>query len=204
MFSTHIFDIIFKLISLLIGILCILILMNYNDNAPYTFIFAIIFFIILYLGIFRTIASLLYARFYLKMEINFFQAKELNKALSPIFTLGNKWLPLTEIKEIEADYKYETALKLIENWKQEQKTEQQKIKQNFNDATLKTKVLTVIMYGLVLYVFVAVFMHWYPMNILNDFYMNLFNTSEYYPMLNGMITALPIILIFKMIDKNIS
>jgi hypothetical protein len=60
------------------------------------------------------------------------------------------------------------------------------------------------MYGLVLYVFVAVFMHWYPMNLLNDFYMKLFNTNEYYPMLNGMITALPIILIFKMIDKNIS
>ncbi len=204
MFSTHIFDIIFKLISLLIGILSILILMNHNDNAPYTFIFSIIFSIILYLGIFRTIASLLYARFYLKMELNFFQAKELNKALSPIFTLGNKWLPLTEIKEIEADYKYETALKIIENWKQKQKSEQQKIKQNFNEASLKTKVLSIIMYGLVLYVFVAVFMQWYPMNLLNEFYMNLFNTNEYYPMLNGMITALPIILIFKMIDKNIS
>ena len=204
MFSTHIFDIIFKLISLLIGILSILILMNYNDNAPYTFIYSIIFSIILYLGIFRTISSMLYARFYLKMELNFFQAKELNKALSPIFTLGNKWLPLKEIKEIEADYKYETTLKLIENWKEEQKTEQQKIKQNFKEASLKTKVLTVIMYGIVLYVFVAVFMHWYPMNLLNDFYMNLFNTNEYYPMLNGMITALPIILIFKMIDKNIS
>jgi hypothetical protein len=95
-------------------------------------------------------------------------------------------------------------LKIIENWKQEQKTEQQQIKQNFKEASLKTKVLTVTMYGLVLYVFVAVFMHWYPMNLLNDFYMKLFNTNEYYPMLNGMITALPIILIFKMIDKNIS
>jgi len=204
MFSTHIFDIIFKLISLLIGIFCILILMNYNDNAPYTFIFAIIFSIILYLGIFRTIASLMYAKFYLKMELNYFQVKDLNKVLSPIFTLGNKWLPLTEIKEIEANYKYETNLKLIENWKMEQKTEQQKIKQNFKEASLKTKVLTVIMYGIVLYVFIAVFMHWYPMNLLNEFYMDLFNTNEYYPTLNGMITALPIILIFKMIDKNIS
>jgi uncharacterized protein YqhQ len=138
------------------------------------------------------------------MELNYLQAKELNKALSPIFSLGNKWLPLLEIKEIESDYKYETALKIIENWKQEQKTEQQQIKQNFKEASLKTKVLTVTMYGLVLYVFVAVFMHWYPMNLLNDFYMKLFNTNEYYPMLNGMITALPIILIFKMIDKNIS
>jgi hypothetical protein len=138
------------------------------------------------------------------MELNYFQVKDLNKVLSPIFTLGNKWLPLTEIKEIEANYKYETNLKLIEIWKQEQKTEQQKIKQNFKEASLKTKVLTVIMYGIVLYVFIAVFMHWYPMNLLNEFYMDLFNTNEYYPTLNGMITALPIILIFKMIDKNIS
>ncbi|MFY8019758.1 MAG: hypothetical protein ACOVP1_01120 [Bacteroidia bacterium] len=138
------------------------------------------------------------------MELNYLQAKELNEALSPIFNLRNKWLPLLEIKEIEADYKYETALKIIENWKQEQKTEQQQIKQNFQEASLKTKILSIIMYALVLYVFVAVFMHWYPMNLVNDFYMNFFNTNEYYPMLNGMITALPIILFFKLIDKNIS
>lgn len=204
MFFTHIFDIIFKLISIIISIFGIMILIQFYNDALAAFIISFVFSILLYVIIFRTIASLLYARFYLKMELNYFQAKELNKALSPIFTLGNKWLPLTEIKEIEADYKYETALKLIETWKQEQKKEQQKIKQNFNEASLKTKVLTIIMYGIVLYVFVAVFMHWYPMNLLNDFYMNLFNTNEYYPMLNGMITALPIILIFKMIDKNIS
>lgn len=204
MFSTHIFDILFKLISITISIFGIMILIQYYNDALAAFIISFVFSILLYVIIFRTIASLLYARFYLKMELNYFQAKELNKALSPIFTLGNKWLPLTEIKEIEADYKYETALKLIENWKMEQKTEQQKIKQNFKEASLKTKVLTFIMYGIVLYVFVAVFMHWYPMNLLNDFYMDLFNTNEYYPMLNGMITALPIILIFKMIDKNIS
>jgi hypothetical protein len=204
MFFTHTFDIIFKLISITISIFGIMILIQFYNDALAAFIISFVFSILLYVLIFRTIASLLYAKFYLKMELNYFQAKDLNKALSPIFTLGNKWLPLTEIKEIEADYKYETALKLIENWKMEQKTEQQKIKQNFNEASLKTKVLTVIMYGIVLYVFVAVFMHWYPMNLLNDFYMNLFNTNEYYPMLNGMITALPIILLFKMIDKNIS
>ncbi len=204
MFFTHIFDIIFKLISIIISIFGIMVLIEYYNDALAAFIISFVFSILLYVIIFRTIASLLYARFYLKMELNYFQAKELNKALSPIFTLGNKWLPLTEIKEIEADYKYETALKIIENWKQEQKTEKQKIKQNFKEASLKTKVLTVIMYAIVLYVFVAVFMHWYPMNLLNDFYMDLFNTNEYYPMLNGMITALPIILIFKMIDKNIS
>lgn len=204
MFFTHIFDIIFKLISIIISIFGILILIEFFNDALAAFIFSFVFSILLYILIFRTIASLLYARFYLKMELNYLQAKELNKALSPIFSLGNKWLPLLEIKEIESDYKYETALKIIENWKQEQKTEQQQIKQNFNEASLKTKVLTVTMYGLVLYVFVAVFMHWYPMNLLNDFYMKLFNTNEYYPMLNGMITALPIILIFKMIDKNIS
>lgn len=204
MFFTHIFDVLFKLLSIIISILCIMILIEYYNETLAAFIISFVFSILLYVLIFRTIASMLYAKFYLKMEINYLQAKELNKALSPIFSLGNKWLPLTEIKEIEADYKYETALKLIENWKQEQIVEQQKIKQNFKEASLKTKVLTIIMYGLVLYVFVAVFMHWYPMNLLNDFYMNLFNTNEYYPMLNGMITALPIILIFKMIDKNIN
>jgi hypothetical protein len=41
------------------------------------------------------------------MELNYLQAKELNKALSPIFSLGNKWLPLLEIKEIESDYCFE-------------------------------------------------------------------------------------------------
>jgi hypothetical protein len=204
MFFTHIFDIIFKLISIIISIFGILILIEFYNDALAAFIISFVFSILLYGLIFRTIASLLYARFYLKMELNYLQAKKLNIALSPLFSLGNKWLPLLEIKEIEADYKYENALKLIENWKQEQKSEQQKIKQNFNDASIKTKILTIIMYGLVLYVFTAVFMHWYPMNLLNDFYMDLFNTNEYYPMLNGMITALPIILIFKMIDKNIS
>jgi hypothetical protein len=204
MFFTHIFDIIFKLISIIISIFGILILIEFYNDALAAFIISFVFSILLYGLIFRTIASLLYARFYLKMELNYLQAKKLNIALSPLFSLGNKWLPLLEIKEIESDYKYETALKLIENWKQEQKTEQQQIKQNFNEASLKTKVLTIIMYGLVLYIFLAVFMHWYPMSLLNEFYMNLFNTNEYYPMLNGMITALPIILIFKMIDKNIS
>ncbi len=204
MFFTHIFDIIFKLISIIISIFGILILIEFYNDALAAFIISFVFSILLYGLIFRTIASLLYARFYLKMELNYLQAKKLNIALSPLFSLGNKWLPLLEIKEIEADYKYETALKIIENWKLEQKKEQQQIKQNFNDASIKTKILTIIMYGLVLYVFTAVFMHWYPMNLLNDFYMDLFNTNEYYPMLNGMITALPIILIFKMIDKNIS
>jgi len=204
MFFTHIFDIIFKLISIIISIFGILILIEFYNDALAAFIISFVFSILLYGLIFRTIASLLYARFYLKMELNYLQAKELNIALSPIFSLGNKWLPLLEIKEIETDYKYETALKLIENWKLEQKNEQQKIKQNFNDASIKTKILTIIMYGLVLYIFLAVFMHWYPMSLLNEFYMNLFNTNEYYPMLNGMITELPIILFFNLIDKNIS
>ena len=204
MFFTHIFDKLLKLTSLLISVLCVMQTEAFDDFLVLQIIFVLLSSAILYVGFFRTLSSYFYARFYLKMDLNFNQAKELNEALSPVFNLRLKWLPLLEIKEIDADYKYETALKLIENWKQEQIVEQQKIKQNFKEASLKTKVLTIIMYGLVLYVFVAVFMHWYPMSLLNDFYMNLFNTNEYYPMLNGMITALPIILIFKMIDKNIS
>ncbi len=203
MFYTHLFDILSKLICLLISTFIII---EMKEFEPFIVTIILIFLTscILYLVFFRTLSSLCYAKFSLKMELNYLQAKELNEALSPIFNLRNKWLPLLEIKEIEADYKYETALKIIENWKQEQKTEQQQIKQNFQEASLKTKILSIIMYALVLYVFVAVFMHWYPMNLVNDFYMNFFNTNEYYPMLNGMITALPIILFFKLIDKNIS
>jgi hypothetical protein len=52
------------------------------------------------------------------MNINYKKAKVLNPALSPNpFSLkGYTWLPLKEIKSLDNNVKYETAVRLMHNW----------------------------------------------------------------------------------------
>ncbi len=57
------------------------------------------------------------------MNVSFSQAKQLNDAFSPVFSLHMQWLPMTEIKSLDDSVKYEVALDTYKRWDEEKKRE---------------------------------------------------------------------------------
>ena len=115
---THLYDLIAKLGTLFLSLFVLTNIPFISDNSVLVPILAITITAVAYIFYLRTLASLLYCKFTLGMNINFKEAKELNPALSPNpFSLkGYNWLPLKEIKSIDKNVKYETALRLMQNW----------------------------------------------------------------------------------------
>jgi hypothetical protein len=137
------------------------------------------------------------------LNVDLSQAKQLNGAFSPIFPLTMKWLPMKELKNIDDTIKYQTALDTYRNWDEQNKQNRKQQLQDFKNAGQRTKILTVIMYVLVAYFMIAGFMDLPPANYLTLAYCKLFDTENYYPLLNCFILVLPTILLFKAFDKNI-
>ena len=166
-------------------------------------ILGIVLFFVIYNLLVRTFATYLYCKLTLKMNVNLNQAKKLNDAFSPIFPLNMKWLPMKELKTIDATDKYQIALSTYKNWDEQNKQNRKQQLQDFKNARQKTKILTVIMYIVVGYFMIAGFMDLQPANFLTLAYCKLFDTDKYYPILNSLILVLPTILLFKAFDKNI-
>ena len=115
---THLYDLIAKLGTLFLSLFILTNIPFIMDNSVLVPVLAIIITVLAYILNLRTLSSLLYCKFTLGMNINFKEAKELNPALSPNpFSLnGYTWLPLKEIKSLDNNVKYETALRLMHNW----------------------------------------------------------------------------------------
>jgi len=137
------------------------------------------------------------------MNVELAQAKRLNDAFSPVFPLQLKWLPMKELKNIDDTNKYQIALDTYKNWEEENKQNRKQQLQDFKNAGQRTKILTVIMYVLVVYFMIAGFMNLPPANYLTLAYGQLLNTNAYYPFLNSLILVILTILLFRALDKNI-
>jgi hypothetical protein len=199
MIWTHTYDLILKLLTLFLSIFC-LTQIPYLENNEVSIVIGIILFFVVYNLYVRTLATYLYCKFTLKMNVDIIQAKKINGAFSPIFNI--KWLPMRELRELdETNNKYETALSTYEKWEEEKKQNRNIQWEKFKNDKLKNKILKIIMYILLGYFMIAAFLNLPPANLLTLTFCRLFDTNEYYPILNLLILVLPIILLFKIFDK---
>jgi len=105
MIWTHIYDLILKLTTLFLSIIILIPIPYLGDNGIVVVILGIILFFVIYNLFVRTLATYLYCKFTLKMNIDLSQAKQLNEAYSPIFPMTMKWLPMKELKNIDETIK---------------------------------------------------------------------------------------------------
>jgi hypothetical protein len=55
------------------------------------------------------------------MDVSLAQAKQLNYAFSPLISTNFQWLPMTEIKGLDDNIKYEAALDTYRKWDTEKR-----------------------------------------------------------------------------------
>jgi hypothetical protein len=202
---THFFDLLFKLISIIPTLFIIITVMFpiFADEGSVILlvVFMLGFWYVIYKYLFRTLATYLYCRISLKMKVSFEEARQLNEAYTPIF--GMKWLPMKELRNARNIDKYQVALGIFRAWDEERRQDRQQAWAEFNHSGLGTRALTVLKYLLIVYFCIAVINGWPPADFLISVYCRLFDTERYYPALIMIILILPVVWIFKAIDKNI-
>ena len=203
MFWTHLYDLIFKLISFAMVLAVVLSISFFEEkNIAVALIIAVLYFLV-YNYVFRTFASYLYCRLTLKMNVTLNQAKQLNNAFSPLFPINLQWLPMRELRNMDDAVKYQVALHLYNEWIEERRLYWINITQDFKNSSSGTKLLTFTMYGFVVYFMLAGILNWQPVLFLGRVYCIIFYSNTYPPFLIGIICSALTVLLFKAIDKNI-
>lgn len=202
---THPFDLAFKLLSAVLAFCIVqLIPAPANGSIPLAIFGVLLLFYVLYRFVFRTLATYLYCRATLKMELSLSQAAALNNAFSPVFSVNNmQWLPMKELRTAEPEHKYETALATYRSWaltRYEQRSE--KI-QAFKASSLQTKLLTVILFATVAFFIVASFLNLPPASYVSLLVRKVFGQGGYNPILSMVILTTPMVMLFKWVDRNI-
>lgn len=204
MTRTHGYDFLMKLATLL-GIIVLLVQIPFfEENGIAAVAVALVLYVLVYRYLTRTIGSYLYCRQVLKMNIRLREAAALNDALAPMWTMDRKWLPLKEVATLPEDAKYQTALDLKERWEQAKQERRRENAEKFKSSAPKTKVLTILMYLCMGCAFVAGILNIPPASWISQLYQPIFGTNAYYPILDGLILIIPILILFKLIDKNIN
>lgn len=202
---THFFDLLAKALSLGISMAVIFGIPDLPDHGFLIATLTIIPSFLVFVLFFRTLGSYCYARFSLRMDLSWGQAKKLNAALSPMFTLKTnmEWLPLKEVKELEPEEKYNTALSLTAEWQQDHRDWWTDKATRLKNASFMVKLLTVIQWLLCIFFFIASFLNLPPASYLSQLYMSLFETNSYSPTINALVLTIGTILIFRMFSKDI-
>jgi hypothetical protein len=131
------------------------------------------------------------------------EAKTLNDAFSPLFSITREWLPMRELRQLDNTVKYETAVSTYEAWKafnDEKKTEE---RERLKSKSPKTKLLSAFMLVSFGYCALASFVNIPPASYITELTITLFKTDSYYPMLNAAILILATAGLFRLIDKNV-
>ncbi len=203
MFWTHLYDLIFKLISFAMVLAVVLSISFFEEkNVAVALIIAVLYFLV-YNYVFRTFATYLYCRLTLKMNVTLNQAKQLNNAFSPLLPTSLEWLPMRELRDMDDDVKYQVALHLYNEWIEEKRQHWITFTQDFKNSSLGTKLLTITMYGLVVYFMLAGILNWQPVLFLGREYCMIFYSNTYPSFWIGIICSALTLLLFKAIDKNI-
>lgn len=200
---THIYDLLGKLLTLVLIILLALAFPAIADNTLVFFtLAAVLYFLSYHYGI-RTLATWCYCTFSLKMKLSMQQAATLNNAFTPTFGNPLKWLPQRELRDMEGVDKYALALSNFTIWEAEQKAERQKHLQQFKSASKLSKTTTILQLIVLAYLFIASILNWPPADVFTDIFCWLFDTTSYYPMLNFAILALAVVFLFLEIEKRL-
>jgi hypothetical protein len=201
---THIYDLTVKIGVIVLSVITFTNTPYFEDYPILLISLSLAVSIFLYLIFLRTLGSYLYCRINLKMPVSLDRAKALNDALSPnpFSIYGHEWLHLKEVKYLDDDKKYATALQMLEQWRIEKITERKKQVEDFKNASPLSKAYQVAIVLMAVVFLLTSFLNIPPASYVIRYYCQLFDTDEYSPILIGclMILAalLPILLIKKM------
>ncbi|MBL7683445.1 MAG: hypothetical protein JNK00_08785 [Flavipsychrobacter sp.] len=123
MIWTHIYDLVLKLLTITVTIIILSHTPAFENKGILIMGIALIIFFFSYHYFIRTFSTFLYCTLALKMKINLSQAKQLNDAFSP--TLRLNWLPMRELKNLDNNVKLETAIRILEKWRERNKKSRQ-------------------------------------------------------------------------------
>jgi hypothetical protein len=138
------------------------------------------------------------------MKVDFQQAGSLNEALSPYPFPSLEWLPLEEIRNIKKEDRYETAISLLNSWKQ-QKLKQKQIEKSKNSSSF-IKGMEVVMIIWVIFSFLTSFLALPPATFFIAYYCTFLSTDSYSPVLIGCLMTLvlsgPIWIVRKYLERK--
>jgi hypothetical protein len=208
---THIYDGLFKLLSLIIASAIIFCGDTFLDKIENHYLHITVFislllvlFTLIFYGFFRTIGSYLYANRSLKMNITMAQAKNLNPAFSPFLFSNSDWLPMLELKDNTTDVKYNIALQHLEYWQAEKKHQRLLEKKEFKDYNLAQKIIHILRNIAVVGAAITGFLNLPPASYITNFICKVFNINSYIPILNIAILLIPIFLISEFLKKQLA
>ena len=150
---------------------------------------------------FRTLATFMYCKYTLKMNLSFSQAKNLNDAYTPVLPNNMEWLPMKELRDIDDPNKYQMAIDIFNKWDESKKEKRKQQMQEFKNSKLIIKISGILLIIIFLYLIIAVFANLPPSNYLTEFYCIAFDTDRYYPMLNLILLFIPVVLVYLVIYK---
>ncbi|MBS1512884.1 MAG: hypothetical protein JST86_18725 [Bacteroidetes bacterium] len=193
---THIYDLLAKLLSLAITAVILQLLPLYDLGTPVIALITIGISVSIYIVFFRTLGSYCYCRWKLGMPVTFNEAKILNNALSPnpFRNPGSKWLTLQEVKSMQTEDKYASALQLLQQWEEKKEKVKQEESEKQQNKTAGEKFFEILTVVIIISVFLTVFFEQPPATYVIQYYCKLFDTQEYSPILIGGIMVLVILL----------
>ncbi len=154
---------------------------------------------VVYYFLLRTAGSYLYARFSLNMKIRFSQAAQFNLAFAPLLALDRKWLPMTEVINLEENLRYETALHILQQWKTLKQGQRAKSRNDFRNAPVPLQAamifLGILFAGCVITGLLNLPPASYVSRLIGD-------GRSYYPMLNICILCLPLLPCFVLVERK--
>lgn len=121
MIWTHIYDLLLKLLTLFACIVLLIQVPNLEDHGVMLLLIVLLTWFVAYHFAVRTLATYLYCRLTLRMDIHLKQAKQLNNAFSPSLPRSMKWLPMKELRHLDSPDKFSIALKMYQHWAAEDK-----------------------------------------------------------------------------------
>jgi len=165
--------------------------------------FIFLFCIIVYLKITRTLGSWLYCKYTLKIDLDFNQAKQLNRVLAPL-NPAREWLDLKDYKNYHGADAFESLLKAANLFDDYNKVKTFEKLQQFKSMSVSKKILQIGYFLSVLFWISASLFNIYPCSLSNDL------LSAYIPLdkttiklLTMSIFTLPTIFVFKIFNKDL-
>lgn len=203
MIWTHIYDFLLKLITAVTTLLLIT-QVPFTEQQPAWIILSILALVFLiYHYWIRTFATYLYCRRTLRMPVSIQQAGRLDNAFTPTFSSNLKWLPMTFIKDLDDNIKYQTALDTYRQWQTEKKQENDRKLQQFKKAGKADQIVTILFFLTCGYFVIASILNLPPASFITAAYCRIFETDHYVPILNSFILIIPTTTLFIFIRRNI-
>lgn len=203
---THIYDLFAKLVALVASValtLWAITPLHLSSHVDGLMVAGSLVFlgIPLYFFLMRTVGSLMYCRIALGAKFSFGQARQLDGVLAPILPL--LWCPMKEVRDVADSGKFDAAVRLAEAWKRERRQFVQDRDQRLKEQPSWFRLVRGILTALAIIAFAMGFMVIPPFDKLAAFQAAFDSTHSYSAILNGVLGALPPLILLKFLDVRV-